>query len=363
MGKCAGFFIVVAFIHIVILPHEIKNTYLARSPILKKGLESFNMRQVMRMKEGKLATLTTLIVGMIWCAIAHVFGFHPAIGAYMGGLIMEIDYFEMADGESLFHTVYEHIETVAYTWMGPFFFLELGSTIIMDFEMFKNTIFSSVIMFVLLFIGQFLSAALAAKYVPGGFTWADSVMIGFGMMGRAELFFVVLELCTNTYDLMTGEMMFTFAMTAMLMNIAVPVTITLYKPWYVKWTGYGKENEKEALEVAHGRRPSQTFLGEEMANYHPGAKGLEAGLGQECTAAYVPDEIWGKGGVDHNDITVEVPRGVGSDAEDAADSHDFNADDTDLRDKRPKGKKSMMPMVCGCLTADVVRESGQGRGR
>lgn len=53
----------------------------------------------------------------------------------------------------------------------------------------------SFIFFIVLAIGQFLSAALAAKYVPGGFSWADSAMIGFGMLGRAELFFVVLNIC------------------------------------------------------------------------------------------------------------------------------------------------------------------------
>jgi hypothetical protein len=59
-------------------------------------------------------------------------------------------------------------------------------------------------------------------------------MIGFGMLGRAELFFVVLNLCYVDNKIMHKEMFYTFTFAAMFLNITVPVCITLYKPYYVR---------------------------------------------------------------------------------------------------------------------------------
>merc|ERR1712113_1067732 len=136
--------------------------------------------------------------------------------------------------------VLEHIDTVAYGWLGPFFFVELGSTVLIDGDV-VGVLGYSVIFFVLLFIGQFLSAAGAAKFVPGGFNYAEAAMIGFGMMGRAELFFVVLDLCYNQHSIMTKDMFCCFAITAMLMNISVPVCISLYKKPFIKYSGIDLE--------------------------------------------------------------------------------------------------------------------------
>jgi hypothetical protein len=154
----------------------------------------------------------------------------------MGGLIMEESYYDTAHSGNQYHHVMHHIETVAYSWLGPFFFLELGSLIEVDAAILTAVWWKVIIFFIALFIGQFLSASLAAKYVPGGFTWPEAAMIGFGMMGRAELFFVVLEICYVAHHIMTREIVCAFAFTAMLMNISVPICITLYKPYYVKWT-------------------------------------------------------------------------------------------------------------------------------
>jgi hypothetical protein len=90
------------------------------------------------------------------------------------------------------------------------------------------------ILFVLLFVGQFVSATLAARFVPGGFTWAESALIGFGMLGRAELFFVVLNMCYVEKDIMPKEMFYTFTFAAMFLNMSVPVCITLFKPVYLR---------------------------------------------------------------------------------------------------------------------------------
>lgn len=171
----------------------------------------------------------------------------------MGGLIVESSYFDIFSEpdesgvkklkDNKYHAVLEHVETVAYSWLGPFFFVELGSTVLID-ESTVGVLGYALIFFVLLFIGQFLSASLAAKYVPGGFDWAESAMIGFGMMGRAELFFVVLDLCYNQHNIMTKDMFCCFAITAMLMNISVPVCISAYKNTFIKYsTEFGEDGK------------------------------------------------------------------------------------------------------------------------
>jgi hypothetical protein len=59
-------------------------------------------------------------------------------------------------------------------------------------------------------------------------------MIGFGMLGRAELFFVVLNVAYLDFPIFTEEMFFSLTMAAMLLNISVPITISLYRPYYIR---------------------------------------------------------------------------------------------------------------------------------
>merc|ERR1712046_509460 len=72
-----------------------------------------------------------------------------------------------------------------------------------------------IIYYISLFFGQILSAALAAKFVPGGFTWTQSWMIGLGMLGRAELFFVVLNECKKR-SAITEQQFFALTIAAIL---------------------------------------------------------------------------------------------------------------------------------------------------
>jgi len=278
--------------------------------------------------------------------------------------------------------------------MGPFFFLELGSTIVMDMQMFANTILYSVIMYVLLFIGQFLSAAGAAKYVPGGFDWPDSIMIGFGMIGRAELFFVVLELCTNQYSIMDGEQMFAFAMTAMFMNVSVPVSITLYKPYYCKWTGYDCSAEKDGMKKTpsggHGAPDrSSVTQGKEThglplhdagpTSHHHGETSAAEGHGHgghdlEANKAHEHKDVnmstIGKP-LDSGDIEIDVGAPDGSTTD--TDAGSGQEDDEPQHTKtKAKGKKTLNNMICGACfgsgdaVAAAVRDTHgdrHGRGR
>ena len=84
-----------------------------------------------------------------------------------------------------------------------------------------------------IFVFQVTSAALAARYTSG-MKRAASIMIGFGMLGRAELAFVVIDIAYVQHNILNTEAFFTLMVTAFLLNILVPVCIGLWRPVYLR---------------------------------------------------------------------------------------------------------------------------------
>jgi Kef-type K+ transport system membrane component KefB len=148
----------------------------------------------------------------------------------MAGLVIHRDYFDFHKEKNInyFKRANEVIDNIAFTWIGPVFFLTLGTKLIFDLEIFSTVIIDSIVLFVGLFIGQISSAALAARYT-GKFDWPSSLMIGFGMLGRAELAFVVMNIAFVQYKIMTIEAFYTLMLTSFLLNISVPLTIRWWK--------------------------------------------------------------------------------------------------------------------------------------
>ncbi len=66
------------------------------------------------------------------------------------------------------------------------FFVSLGTKLIFNLEIFISVLPEAVVLFVALFFGQIASAGIVARFT-GNFSWSDSLMIGFGMLGRPEL--------------------------------------------------------------------------------------------------------------------------------------------------------------------------------
>lgn len=280
LGKAALFFTSLAAAHLVILPDDVVTGIVSRIPLVR----TYGMRHILMFNQGQEATVVSLTFGLFFGMVAVWFGFHPAIGAYMSGLIMEEDYFDIQDGGNTYQHTLHHIEMAAYGWLGPVFFLNLGAAIIIEVDILSRVIWYSLILFVALFVGQFFSATLAARYVPGGFTWAESALIGFGMLGRAELFFVVLNLCYVDNAIMPKEMFYTFTFAAMFLNMSVPVCITLFKPVYMR------SKQKEKQKKSQGRNgvkdadtpslccPSISKL------FHRKARGAELQTDRRCVA-------------------------------------------------------------------------------
>lgn len=228
IGKAVAFFLGVLFVGLWILPHNPIGVA-SRIPILRR----YGLKHILAFGEGEHATLTVLILALVIAIIAHEFGFHPAVGAYMAGLILKEEYFHFHHHpkENYFKKTKQVVDNVAFSWIGPVFFVELGTKIVFDWEVLVSIIPQIVILTLGLFVGQIASAALAARYT-GGFSREESLMIGFGMLGRAELAFVVMDIAYVQHSILNAEAFYTLMFTAFWLNVAVPITIAWWKPYY-----------------------------------------------------------------------------------------------------------------------------------
>ena len=94
LAKAAGFFLVVVLCHKFLLPVANNAKSSRDRPLLSKIplLRSIGFNYFVRMNHGDLAILAALIWGLGVGLLAHLFGFHPAIGCYMAGLILDEEY-------------------------------------------------------------------------------------------------------------------------------------------------------------------------------------------------------------------------------------------------------------------------------
>lgn len=148
----------------------------------------------------------------------------------MAGLVIKREYFEFHHNRKIdFHEQAKQIiDNVAFSWIGPVFFVTLGTKLVFDTTLLLSVLPYALLLFFGLFIGQVFSASLAAKYT-GKFDWPASLMIGFGMLGRAELAFVVMDIAYVEHNIMNTESFYTLMLTAFLLNISVPLTIRWWK--------------------------------------------------------------------------------------------------------------------------------------
>jgi len=224
VGKAVMFFVIVTFIGAWLFPAS--EGWIARIPFIGR----FSLRQLLAMAEGEYTVLALLLLSVIVGIIAHEFGFHPAIGAYMAGLVIKREYFDFHEHRNIdFHDEAKRIiDNMAFAWLGPVFFVTLGTKLVFESELFMAVLPQGLMLFAALFIGQILSAGLAARFT-GGFDWPASWMIGFGMLGRAELAFVVMEIAYVQHHLITLEIFYTLMITTFMLNLSVPLTIRWWK--------------------------------------------------------------------------------------------------------------------------------------
>ena len=224
LSKAITFFIMVIIIGKWLFPTS--QGLLKKIPIIGQ----INLRVFLSVGKGEYTILSLLLIAVGVGLLAHEFGFHPAIGAYMGGLVVHREYFDFHQEQQVdfYQQARQIIDNVAFTWIGPVFFVTLGAKLIFDLDIFLSVLPESLCLFIALFIGQVASASLAARFT-GGFNWAESLMIGFGMLGRAELAFVVMNIAFVQYQIISLEVFYTLMLTCFLLNISVPLSIRWWK--------------------------------------------------------------------------------------------------------------------------------------
>ena len=237
-GKAVAFFVIVTFVGAWIFPKG-PLKWLQTLPVLRR----IRMQNYLTFDDGKYATLAVLLVALCVGILAHAFGFHEAVGAYMAGLIVREEHFQLKDRvdsdgnalerENVFEETKRIVDSAAFCWIGPVFFVDLGAKILFDWDLLVEVLPYAAAMLVGIAVVQIISAGLAAKYTSG-MNNAESFMIGLGMLGRAELAFVVMDIAYVQHSIIPVQAFFTLMITAFFLNVLVPVTISWWRPYYIR---------------------------------------------------------------------------------------------------------------------------------
>ena len=139
-----------------------------------------------RSREGKGFTFV-LVLGLGFGLLAEAIGLHIILGAYLAGLFFR----EEVASEELVQKVEDRLNGIAYSFLGPIFFISLGFHV--TFEALAGSgIWFIAILTTVCAVGQVISAGGMARRLH--LSWAESITVGVGMCGRAEMAFVLASL-------------------------------------------------------------------------------------------------------------------------------------------------------------------------
>ena len=228
--KALGFFAVISIVARWIFPTN--GSIFTFLP----GLRRYSLQRLLTMHNGEHAVLVTLLIALLVALLSHEFGFHPAVGAHMAGLIMKKEFYalKMPNGKEnprVYIQARHVIDSIAFSWIGPIFFVLLGTNLILDLAILQSIVDEVIVISACLITAQAVSGALAARYT-GNSDWPESWLIGVGLLGRAELAFVVLTIAYVQNRTISEEVFYTLMVTCFCMNIAVPFLIRAWKRRY-----------------------------------------------------------------------------------------------------------------------------------
>jgi Kef-type K+ transport system membrane component KefB len=143
-------------------------------PLLKRPFQKDN---------GKGFTFL-LILGLGFGLFAELIGLHMILGAYLAGLFFR----EEVANKRLVKKVEDRLYGIAYSFLGPIFFISLGFHI--TFDAFTT---QGAILLISLVVGVIIIQVLSAGFMArvAKFNTIESFTIGIGMTGRAEMAFIL----------------------------------------------------------------------------------------------------------------------------------------------------------------------------
>jgi Kef-type K+ transport system membrane component KefB/Trk K+ transport system NAD-binding subunit len=168
-----------------------------------------------RSKGGKGFTfvlLTAVAAGLF----AEAIGLHMILGAYLAGLFFE----DKVAHPNLVRIVKDRAYGIAYSFLGPIFFMTLGFSISFDID-FSGLAFIALLTGVVI-VGQTVSAGGMALRM--GLPPREALTVGVGMCGRAEMAFILaaLALAQGAID---QPIFTTLIFTAFLLNLFTPLAL------------------------------------------------------------------------------------------------------------------------------------------
>lgn len=178
-------------------------------------------RRPFRDRRGKGFTFL-LILGLGFGLLAEAIGLHIILGAYMAGLFFR----EEVASRELIQKVEDRLKGIAYSFLGPIFFISLGFHISFD----------AITGAGLLLIITLTLACFAAQVVSAGgmslrlgFSRVESLTVGIGMCGRAEMAFVLASIGLGMGAI--DETVFSvLIITAFLLNLITPIGLRAITP-------------------------------------------------------------------------------------------------------------------------------------
>lgn len=255
VGKVVVFFAITLFLGLVAFPEKIPLVLPPNPTIYQKinfkfsrAMTTIGARRFLMVHQGEFTPVIMLLIAMFLGFIAYELGFHPAVGAYFAGLFLHADYFvhikvkwiRNAEGgivlekehDDQFHSAANVIDHLAFTIFGPIFFVNLGGKLVFDADVVLVAIPMALALYSAVIVLQVSSASLAARFT-GHYKWHESIMIGIGMLGRAELAFIVINIAFVQNSVINVVEFYTLMITAFMLNITVPLGLKWWKPFYL----------------------------------------------------------------------------------------------------------------------------------
>jgi Kef-type K+ transport system membrane component KefB/Trk K+ transport system NAD-binding subunit len=194
LGKVVGFFAVTVLMGRFVYPR-------LTLPFRSEGGKGFTF-----------VLLTAIAAGLF----AEAIGLHMILGAYTAGLFFE----DKVAHPNLVRIVNDRAYGIAYSFLGPIFFISLGFSVTFDIS--ASGVAFMAVLTIGVIVGQIVSAggmALRMKLPP-----REALTVGVGMCGRAEMAFILasLALAQGAID----QTIFTaLIFTAFILNLFTPLSL------------------------------------------------------------------------------------------------------------------------------------------
>ncbi|MGA1866677.1 MAG: cation:proton antiporter [Thermoplasmatota archaeon] len=168
----------------------------------------------------------TILMAGLFGVMAHFMGLHLMIGAFLGG---------MAIRESLNRQTKQSLGRWSFGFFAPVFFAWVGFSVT-----FSGVAISWLVplLVVLGMTGKVVGAGLGAKI--SGLNWAESILVGVGMNGRAAVDLVLASVALGS-GIIDRDLYSAVVFNAIIMALATPALLKVLSKWFRK-KGWVEQN-------------------------------------------------------------------------------------------------------------------------